>query len=75
MATKKSELYSSLWASCDERRGSMDASQYKDYNLIRINELTWDQFLYFKRWHSTMSAWNLPINNELLEATKTILKA
>lgn len=33
MALKKSELYSSLWASCDELRGSMDASQYKDYVL------------------------------------------
>jgi|TARA_B110000305_G_scaffold215269_1_gene252688 type I restriction enzyme M protein len=29
MAIKKSELYSSLWASCDELRGGMDASQYK----------------------------------------------
>jgi type I restriction enzyme M protein len=31
MALKKSELYSSLWHSCDELRGGMDASQYKDY--------------------------------------------
>jgi hypothetical protein len=30
MAIKKSELYSSLWAGCDELRGGMDASQYKD---------------------------------------------
>jgi hypothetical protein len=29
MAIKKSELYSSLWKSCDELRGGMDASQYK----------------------------------------------
>ena len=28
MAIKKSDLYSSLWASCDELRGGMDASQY-----------------------------------------------
>ena len=33
MAIKKSELYSSLWKSCDELRGGMDASQYKDYVL------------------------------------------
>jgi type I restriction enzyme M protein len=33
MALKKSELYSSLWASCDALRGGMDASQYKDYVL------------------------------------------
>lgn len=36
MAVKKSELYSSLWASCDELRGSMDASQYKDYVLVML---------------------------------------
>lgn len=34
MAIKKSELYSSLWKSCDELRGGMDASQYKDYILV-----------------------------------------
>jgi type I restriction enzyme M protein len=34
MALKKSELYSSLWSSCDELRGGMDASQYKDYVLV-----------------------------------------
>src|SRR5512136_2448154 len=33
---KKSELYSSLWASCDELRGGMDASQYKDYVLVLL---------------------------------------
>lgn len=36
MAVKKSELYSSLWASCDELRGGMDASQYKDYVLVLL---------------------------------------
>jgi type I restriction enzyme M protein len=36
MALKKSELYSSLWASCDELRGGMDASQYKDYVLVML---------------------------------------
>ena len=34
MAIKKSQLYSLLWASCDVLRGSMDASQYKDYVLV-----------------------------------------
>ena len=33
---KKSELYSSLWESCDELRGGMDASQYKDYVLVLL---------------------------------------
>ena len=36
MAIKKSELYSSLWASCNELRGGMDASQYKDYVLFML---------------------------------------
>ncbi len=36
MAIKKSELYSSLWASCDELRGGMDASEYKDYVLLML---------------------------------------
>jgi len=36
MAIKKSELYSSLWASCDLLRGGMDASQYKDYVLVML---------------------------------------
>jgi type I restriction enzyme M protein len=36
MALKKSELYSSLWASCDALRGGMDASQYKDYVLVLL---------------------------------------
>ncbi|MCC6956446.1 MAG: SAM-dependent DNA methyltransferase [Anaerolineales bacterium] len=36
MALKKSELYSSIWASCDELRGGMDASQYKDYVLVLL---------------------------------------
>ncbi|MDR2633427.1 MAG: type I restriction-modification system subunit M N-terminal domain-containing protein [Treponema sp.] len=36
MAVKKTELYRSLWASCDKLRGGMDASQYKDYILILL---------------------------------------
>ena len=36
MALKKSDLYASLWASCDELRGGMDASQYKDYVLFML---------------------------------------
>ena len=36
MALKKSDLYRSLWASCDQLRGGMDASQYKDYILTLL---------------------------------------
>jgi len=39
MAIKKSELYSSLWAMCDELRGGMDASEYKDYVLIACYQI------------------------------------
>jgi len=47
-----------------------------DENLIlkRINELSWDEFLRYKRWHSRMRAWNLSITKELLRNTKTIFK-
>ncbi|MCD8290152.1 MAG: type I restriction-modification system subunit M [Prevotella sp.] len=34
MAVKKSKLYSALWESCNALRGTMDASQYKDYVLM-----------------------------------------
>ena len=36
MALKKSELYSSIWQACDQLRGGMDASQYKDYVLVLL---------------------------------------
>src|SRR5438034_5641480 len=36
VVVKKAELYSSLWQSCDELRGGMDASQYKDYVLVLL---------------------------------------
>ena len=36
MALKKSDLYSSLWSACDDLRGPMDPSQYKDYVLVLL---------------------------------------
>ncbi len=36
LALKKTDLYSSLWKACDELRGGMDASQYKDYILTLL---------------------------------------
>ena len=36
MPLRKSQLYSSPWKSCDELRGGMDASQYKDYILTLL---------------------------------------
>jgi len=35
-AVKKTDLYRSIWASCDELRGGMDAGQYKDYVLFML---------------------------------------
>jgi len=40
--------------------------------LRRINELSWMDFLKYKRWHSRMRAWNLNITEELLKNSKTI---
>ena len=37
MAIKKSQIYSTLWSSCDVLRGSMDASvSTKDYVLMML---------------------------------------
>ena len=36
MPLRKSQLYASLWQSCDQLRGGMDASQYKDYVLTLL---------------------------------------
>src|SRR3970282_2944024 len=36
MAIKKPDLSSSIWASCDELAGGVDASQYKDYVLFML---------------------------------------
>lgn len=50
MAIKKTALYSSLWASCDELRGGMDASQYKDYVLTFLFlKYVSDKFLHDRR--------------------------
>jgi len=35
-AIKKSELYARLWKSCDDLRGGMDASEYKNYILTLL---------------------------------------
>ena len=46
---------------------------YKNYKPKRILELTWEQFLKFRKWHSTMRAWNLSITKSLVLEAKTIL--
>ena len=46
----------------------------KDYRPKIIIELTWEQFLKFRKWHKTMSAWNLSLTNGLLEKARVIFK-
>jgi len=36
MATTKSKLFNAIWRSCNELRGGMDVSQYKDYVLVLL---------------------------------------
>jgi len=44
----------------------------KNLQLKRIYEMTWTQFLKFRKWHKTMRAWNLYINITLSNELKTI---
>ena len=46
---------------------------FKNYRPKKIIELTWTQFLKYKRWHSTMRAWNLSITKPLLSEVKIII--
>jgi len=43
-----------------------------DHALDQILELTWLQFLQYKRWHSRMQAWNLSVSKELVANAKVI---
>ena len=44
-----------------------------NYQLDSILEINWKQFLEIKQWHSTMQAWNIPINSTLRNMAKNIL--
>lgn len=46
----------------------------KDFQLKKIIELTWEEFLKFRKWYSTMRAWNLSINANLLREVNIIFK-
>ena len=46
-----------------------------EYELLGIYELTWKQFMKFKRWHSRMNAWNLSITREVLAESKKIFRS
>ncbi len=45
-----------------------------DYQPSGIYELTWNQFLKFKRWHSRMNAWNLSLNREVIAASNKVFE-
>src|SRR3990167_3427064 len=42
------------------------------YNPKRVLELTWKQFLKFRRWHTVMRAWNLNLTQNLIAEAKKI---
>ena len=44
----------------------------EEHEIQQIIELTWQQFLLYKRWHSTTKAWNLPVSQKLAFATKVV---
>jgi hypothetical protein len=43
-----------------------------DYASASILEINWNQFMGIKKWHKTMSAWNVPVNNKLIQMAKEI---
>ena len=78
MALKKSQLYSSLWQSCDELRGGMDASQYKDYILVMLflkylSDVWKDKRdQYREKYKGDEAAYNKIINNLLIIIKKFV---
>lgn len=46
---------------------------FKNYKPRRIIELTWEQFLKYRKWHKTMRAWSLSVTKSLLDEAKIIL--
>lgn len=42
------------------------------FKLETLVELTWDEFIQYKKWHSRMKAWNLPFSKKLISSVKTI---
>jgi hypothetical protein len=46
---------------------------FNDYRPKRILELTWEQFIKYKKWHSTMRAWNLSVTRSLMSEARIII--
>jgi hypothetical protein len=47
---------------------------YNNYLPKRITELTFDQFLKYRKWHITMRAWNLRVGKDLLNDANIIFE-
>lgn len=45
----------------------------KHYDLLKMLELNWDQFLKYRKWHKTMRAWNISLTQQLCAEARTIL--
>lgn len=45
------------------------------YQVKAIYELSWGQFLEYKKWHSRMEAWNMPLNNTVKNASRIVYEA
>lgn len=45
-----------------------------DFELEQILELTWEEFLIHKKWHSRMQAWNLSYTGNLIKSVKNIYR-
>ena len=44
----------------------------KHYKPRKVLEITWGQFLEFRRWHKTMRAWNMSLTQDLIREAKII---
>lgn len=44
----------------------------ENYELEAIYQLTWNQFLKHKKWHSRMKAWNIPLTGKVIEDARII---
>ena len=47
---------------------------FDNFRVRRILELTWDQFLKHKRWHSRMRAWNLGISKKMVSEARIFIE-
>lgn len=47
----------------------------KDFKLNRILELTWENFLKHKHWHSRIAQWNISVTNAVLEDARIIYES